>query len=916
MSRQDPDRPLLDSPLDRAVGEVADDAVAPETVEAAAARVWERLARGEAAGAAAETSAPAPSTSTASAAPAQPASLRGCDDFQRLIPAHRLGALSPARQLLLEDHLRSCVACRRAWKAAAVEGAVLSTTPKKLAAARRLPRWGLAALAALLVAALGFGLFTLYQQLPGAFGSTARVESAQGGLYRVASETVSPLAAGARFGPGVEVRTGRGGHAVLRLADGSRVEVAERATLSYEAHRADITVDLAQGRIIVQAAKQTAGRHLYVQTPDCRVSVVGTIFAVNHGIKGSRVSVVEGEVRVRLARRESVLYPGGQVATRATVAAVPVADEVAWSADAGRYDQLLSELAGLSAEADAQAPAPGLRTSTGLLDLAPEGTLVWVGLPNVAPNLAATQGLLDQRLAENPLLKQWWDETVGSAEKNARFHAAVEALGDLGRYLGEEVAIAVTPDGPVALAQVTDPRAFRAVVAGVVAKLAGADGGGLVVVDSPDAATSVAATGGGSPLFLWPTGNYVVAAPKAALLAKMAALLAAPGANPFVGSPFHQRVAAAYRDGVGWLFAGDLKAILARRGQTSPSGSSSGTAGTAEALGLADLDGFVVDRREAPGRSETRAAVTFDRPRRGIASWLAAPAPMGALAFVSPDATAAAAFVVRNPSTLLDELLAALPNFGAALSRLKEQKGIDLHELAAPLGGEVVLALDGPVLPTPSWKLVAEVYDPAAFARALGDLAAQLDRSLRADGKPGLSLTQATDAGRIVYTLRSAAGDAAGAGAGREVDYTFVDGYFLAAPSRALLDQAIATRDSGSTLATSAKLQKLLPTDGQLNVSALLYQNIGENLGSVLNPLSGALGSMSHGRQQGAAPLFARGPSLTYAYGEEDRILFAGASDPGPLGTNLGLLASFGRLMGAFGNSGSAAAPAAAGPES
>jgi hypothetical protein len=195
----------------------------------------------------------------------------------------------------------------------------------------------------------------------------------------------------------------------------------------------------------------------------------------------------------------------------------------------------------------------------------------------------------------------------------------------------------------------------------------------------------------------------------------------------------------------------------------------------------------------------------------------------------------------------------------------------------------------------------------------------QLDKSLRADGKPGLSLTQATDSGRIVYTLRSAGGDAAGAGASREVDYTFVDGYFLAAPSRALLDQAIATRDSGSTLATSAKLQKLLPTDGQLNVSALLYQNIGQNLGSVLDPLSGALGSMSHGRGHGVDRLFAsRGPSLTYAYGEDDRILFAGASDPGPLGTNLGLLASLGRLMGAFGHSGShaAAAPVAAGPES
>ena len=902
MSRHDLDRTLPDSPLDRAVDEIAADAPAPEAIEAAAARVWERLARGEAEAAPAAPAAPVPSA----AAAAQPAALRGCDDFQRLIPAHRLGALSPARKLLLEDHLRSCVACRRAWKAsegtasaARREGAAVAAPPSKTA--RRLPRFALPALAALLVAALGFGLFALYQQLPAP--GEARVESAQGGLFRVASQTVAPLAAGAVVVAGEELRTGRGGHAVLRLSDGSRIEVAERASLSYEARRSGLTVDLAQGRIIVQAAKQAAGHHLYVETPDCRVSVVGTIFAVNHGIKGSRVSVVQGEVRVRLARRESVLYPGGQIATRASVAAVPVAAEVAWSTDAGRYKELLAELAGLSAEADAQSPAPGLRTSTALLDLAPQGTLVWVGLPNVAPNLAATQGLLDQRLAENPLLQQWWDETVGSAEKNARFHEAVQALGDLGRYLGEEVGIAVTPDGPVALAQVTDPNAFRAVLADEVAKLAG--DGSLAIVDGPGAAPAV-----GHPLLLWPAGGYVVAAPSAALLSKMAAVLAAPGANPFAGTPFHQRVAAAYQEGAGWLFAGDLKAILARKGNPAAEAASADSS-LAGALGLADLDGFVVDRREAPGRTETRAAVTFDRPRRGIASWLAAPAPMGALAFVSPDATVAAAFVVRNPSALLDELLAALPRFGDALAQLKEQKGIDLQELAAPLGGEVVLALDGPVLPQPSWKLVAEVYDPAAFARAISDVASRLDQSLRAAGKPGLALTQETDSGRTVYTLRSAAGDTA---ANREVDYTFVDGYFLAAPSRPLLAQAIATRDSGSTLATSAKLQKLLPHDGQLNVSALLYQD----LGPVLDPLSGAIsaaagapapsgtaaGAVPGGarKQAGLASLLARGPSLTYAYGEDDRILFAGASDPGPLGSNLGLLASFGRLMGAFGH--------------
>jgi hypothetical protein len=911
---QDTHRSIPMSPLDRAVDAVAAEPVAPEVVAAAAVRVWERLAQGSSMPAANPmavnpmlANSVAARTDASQASPAAASTmLRDCADFQRLIPAYLLGELPPARTLLLEDHARSCIACRKALKAAVaaeedrragVTRPAASLDATAGTRARRLPRGVFAALAAAFLAALGFGLFALYQQLPGA--GEARVEAAQGGLYRVASQSVVPLAAGARFAAGQEVRTGRGAHAVLRLADGSRVEVSDRAALSYDARRGGITVDLAQGRIIVQAAKQTAGRHLYVETPDCRVSVVGTIFAVNHGTKGSRVSVVQGEVRVRQARGENVLYPGGQVTTRASVTAVPVADEIAWSADAGRYRELLSQLAGLSAEADAQTALPGLRTATTLLDLAPAGTLVWVGLPNVATNLASTQSLLDQRLAENPLLRQWWDETMGSAEKKQRFHEAIQTLSDLGRYLGEEVGIAVTPDGPVVLAQVTDPAAFRSVLEQEVAKI---DAGGsgrpqLTIVDSPAAALPGAATAGHA-LLLWPAGPYVVAAPSAALLSRAAAVLAQPGANPFLQTAFHERVAAAYHEGAGWLFAGNLKAILARRPAAA------GDNSTAEALGLMDLDGVVVDRRDAPGKTETRAAVTFDRPRRGIASWLAAPAPMGALSFISPDATLAAAFVVKNPASLLDDLLAALPRFGEDLARLESEHGVDVRGLAAPLGGEIALAVDGPLLPEPSWKLIAEVYDPAALEGAMEQLSARLDQSLRAQGKPGLALTQETAGGRTFHTLR-----APGTAAGREVDYTFADGYLVAAPSRALLERAIATRASGSTLATSARLQTLLPHDGQVNVSAFLYQN----LGPALDPLSGTLGAAASAANAaagpGRAPAFARllavhGPSLTYAYAEDDRILFAAASDPGPLGQNLGLLARLGSLMGAMGHPG------------
>src|SRR6185312_8238328 len=165
-------------------------------------------------------------------------------------------------------------------------------------------------------------------------------------------------------------------------------EMGERAGLSLDAARKGNTIQLERGRIIVQAAKQRP-RHLYVATRDALVSV--TIFSVNSGTKGSRVSVVEGEVHVGQGAKDTVLHPGGQVATSASVEAIPVRDEVAWSRNAKQYQDLLAELTAAGKDIDARVERPGLRYSTRLLDLAPEGTTIFVALPNLSHSLTQTQ---------------------------------------------------------------------------------------------------------------------------------------------------------------------------------------------------------------------------------------------------------------------------------------------------------------------------------------------------------------------------------------------------------------------------------------------------------------------------------------------------------------------------------------------
>jgi hypothetical protein len=271
---------------------------------------------------------------------------------------------------------------------------------------------------------------------------------------------------------------------------------------------------------------------------------------------------------------------------------------------------------------------------------------------------------------------------------------------------------------------------------------------------------------------------------------------------------------------------------------------------------------------------------------------------MRSLDFISSDASAAAVAVVKNPTDLLNDLLTAVPELAAHLDQVQAEHGINLRDLAAPLGGEIAFALDGPLLPKPSWKLVVEVYNPQSLESSLEQLTASLNTQLQAKGKPGITLTHQTTGGQTYYTIAGTAATASAASA-FEIDYVFVDGYLVMTPSRALLESTLAQRAAGATLASSAKFRSLLPEDQQVNFSALVFHN----LGSVVAPLAGlapqgASGNSGPGGRSLARMIAASGPTLTYAYAQEDRILFASHSENGPLGLNLGTLASLRGLIG------------------
>lgn len=165
------------------------------------------------------------------------------------------------------------------------------------------------------------------------------------------------------------VRTGRDTGAMLSLADGSHVEMRAQSELSLERAEDGLGIRLVNGSIIVNAAKQSGG-HLYVQTKDMTVSVIGTVFLVNTEASGSRVAVIEGEVRVREGTTETRLQPGEHVSTNPAVVPLPVKEEIAWSRNADKHLAILEAFAkGMAATSGPltplKKPAAALQAPTG-----------------------------------------------------------------------------------------------------------------------------------------------------------------------------------------------------------------------------------------------------------------------------------------------------------------------------------------------------------------------------------------------------------------------------------------------------------------------------------------------------------------------------------------------------------------------
>jgi hypothetical protein len=607
-----------------------------------------------------------------------------------------------------------------------------------------------------------------------------------------------------------------------------------------------------------------------VASKDCTVYVTGTVFSVSGGLKGSRVSVIEGQVRVVRGRDEKLLARGEQWATSDVMGSVPVRDEIAWSRDLDQHLALLGELRALR-EKWAGLATPRLRFESRLLNVLPEETVVFASIPNYGQTLGDAYRLFQERLQESPVLQDWWAKADPARQGGPSLDVVIEKLRSFADFLGDEVAFAAVDSGgggrrgpqPFLLADVRRP-GLREFILAAMESLREREGAGpdVRILDEASLGSEPA---GKAKLFVLLRPDLIAISSDAAGLRRLAQQIETGGG--LVRTPFGQRLADAYRDGAGLLFGADLERIAHSAGRPPRD------AGKLRAAGIDELRHLIVERKELLGRTHSEASLAFAGPRRGIASWLAAPGPMGALDFVSPNAQAAAVLLSKSPSLVLDDVLGLVASGESrATSKLAElESKLDLRireDLADTLGNEFALAMDGPMLPTPAWKVVAEVYDPARLQASLQQLAAKANAAGAREGRPPLRLEAEQVGGETYYSLK-------GGGLPVEVHYTYAGGYLVAAPTRALVMQALRTRATGDTLGRSAGFLSLFPPGHRDHVSGLAYQNMTGVLGTLLQ-LGGSVQLSDQQRTTLEALTREAKPTLVCLYGESDGIQVAG----------------------------------------
>lgn len=482
--------------------------------------------------------------------------------------------------------------------------------------------------------------------------------------------------------------------------------------------------------------------------------------------------------------------------------------------DFQKYAPLFDEVGLLlqKIQAGVQVPAPRLQSR--ILPLLPSSTNVYFAMPNYGDALHQTDEVFHQQLQERPVLNDYWQQ-VGMT--GFMIEGVIDKVHQLGEYIGNEIVISCTigQQGPSVLvvAEVKKP-GLKTFLQDLVSQFGGANSP-VRIVSPQDLITARAGASAKQGIVLV-RPDFVVFGSDLSSVRKFNTQLAAHSGT-FATTAFGQRLNQAYRAGAGILVGADVQQLLTLR----PKGSEQDEAAF-KRTGFADTKFLIANYKSDAGQSVSDGELSFNGPRQGIAAWLAPPAPIGGLDFVSNSASSAGGVVLKNPAQIFDELKdiasSANPMAEIGLQQLESELKINLRDdLFSKLGGEFSVAVDGPITPVPAFKLLIKVSDPAGLQQTIAKLVTA--GNAKAEKGKGVTLDEKAEGGLTYHIL--------GFGEGAklpQVVYTFADGYLIAGPSRELVANAIQTHRNGNSLAKSSEYRTSMPQNHP-ECSAVGYQN-------------------------------------------------------------------------------------------
>jgi hypothetical protein len=530
-----------------------------------------------------------------------------------------------------------------------------------------------------------------------------------------------------------------------------------------------------------------------------------------------------------------------------------------WAEELQKNPELQAALSRLIARWQHELQYPKPRNESPLLALLPASTMYFAAFPNYGDAASQALQIFQEELQKSPTLRDWWQRGPEQAAGGPSLENSLEKICQLSQYLGDEIVVSGTIESShsrlLIVSQVRKP-GLKNVLQQTLNEIDSKSKGYVRVID-PQELTAEGDHLSGEGLVVLVRPDYVVASSDLQTLRSFNAQLDR-GAREFGATAFGQRIAQAYNDGVTVLEAADLHRLLSQ----VPLGGGKNQA-IFQSTGFADMKYLVWEHRATTGQPVSQAELSFMGPRHGIASWLAAPAPLGSLDFLSPNAILAGAVQLKDPGQILDDVMeianTSNPAASAALALLQQASNLSVKDdLLGHLGGEIGFEVDSANTQMPVWKVLLRVNDPGRLQQTLTTLLAMA----RAESE------QSEDGGITYYTVRIPSPKKP-----VEISYAFVDGYLIVSGNHEGIANAIRLHDSGESLGKSKRFLAALPPGHPSGVSAVLYEDpvamMAQSMQQLAPSLSGQISQLA-----GAE----RPPLLFCAYGEETAIQEASTS--------------------------------------